>query len=118
MIVLVSLILFGTITMINLFIAVIISDIKNLETEVFSCNLNNMAQCTILAEAILPAVLLKGLKIERKKNFAPHVLNHQLYSPQEFIGNASSMNSSEGAGEFHNTPVYLKTKLILLVIYY
>ena len=75
MIVLVSLILFGTITMINLFIAVIISDIKNLETEVFSCNLNNMAQCTILAEAILPAVLLKGLKIERKKNFCVHDLS-------------------------------------------
>ena len=60
MLVLVSLILFGTITMINLFTAVIISDLNNLEKDVFVQNLSNMAQCAILAEAILPNKLLKG----------------------------------------------------------
>ena len=60
MFVLVSLILFGTITMINLFTAVIISDLNNLEKDVFVQNLSNMAQCAILAEAMLPNKLLKG----------------------------------------------------------
>ena len=58
--VLVSLILFGTITMINLFTVVIISNLKNLEKDVFVQNLSNMAQCAIIAEAILPNRLLKG----------------------------------------------------------
>ena len=60
MLVLVSLILFGTITMINLLTAVIISDLNNLEKDVFVQNLSNMAQYAILAEAILPNKLLKG----------------------------------------------------------
>ena len=58
--VLVSLILFGTITMINLFTVVIISNLKNLENDVFVQNISNMAQCAIIAEAILPNRLLKG----------------------------------------------------------
>ena len=65
MLVLVSLILFGTITMINLLTAVIISDLNNLEEDVFVQNLSNMAQYAILAEAILPNKLLKGFIFER-----------------------------------------------------
>ena len=75
MFVLVSLILFGTITMINLFTAVIISDLNNLEKDVFVQNLSNMAQCAILAEAILPNKLLEGLKIRGEKRFCVHDLS-------------------------------------------
>ena len=49
--------------MINLFTAVIISDLNNLEKDVFVQNLSNMAQCAMLAEAILPNKLLKGIFI-------------------------------------------------------
>ena len=75
MFVLVSLILFGTITMINLFTAVIISDLNNLEKDVFVQNLSNMAQCAILAEAILPNKLLKDLRIGGQRNFCVHDLS-------------------------------------------
>ena len=75
MFVLVSLILFGTITMINLFTAVIISDLNNLEKDVFVQNLSNMAHCAILAEAILPNKLLKELRVEGQRNFCVHDLS-------------------------------------------
>ena len=63
MVILVSLIIFGTITMINLFIAVTISDLRDLKEEVFTQNLTNMAQCSILVEDMLPAFLLRKMRV-------------------------------------------------------
>merc|ERR1712013_227596 len=58
MLLLVLLILFGTITMVNLFIAVIISDINQLREDVYTQNLIHMAQCSILVEVLLPTCIL------------------------------------------------------------
>ena len=64
MILLVSLIMLGTVTMINLFIAVIISDLKmqDLKNDVFTQKLINMAQYCILIEDVLPKYFLKENK--------------------------------------------------------
>ena len=66
MIILVSLIFFGTITMINLFIAVIISDIKDLQNETFTQNLINMAHAAITTESVLPDKFLRRFKTQTK----------------------------------------------------
>ena len=58
-IILVSLIVFGFITMINLFIAVIIDDLKDLQNETYTQNLINMAHAAITAEAALPERFLQ-----------------------------------------------------------
>ena len=63
MVILVSLIILGTITMFNLFIAVTISDLRDLKEEVFTQNLTNMAQCSILVEDMLPAFLLRKMRV-------------------------------------------------------
>ena len=63
MVLLLAMILFGTITMINLFIAVTISDLRDLKEEVFTQNLTNMAQCSILVEDMLPAFLLRKMRV-------------------------------------------------------
>ena len=65
MVILVFLIIFGTITMINLFIAVTISDLRELKAEGFTQNLTNMAQCScsILVEDMLPAFLLRKMRV-------------------------------------------------------
>ena len=73
MIILVSLIIFGTITMINLFAAVIISDLKDLQNETFTQNLINMAHASITAESVLPCLLQK-LMIEKKITLCLHDL--------------------------------------------
>ena len=49
--------------MINLFIAVTISDPRDLKEEVFTQNLTNMAQCSILVEDMLPAFLLRKMRV-------------------------------------------------------
>ena len=59
MILLVSLIMLGTVTMINLFIAVIISDLQDLKNDVFTQKLINMAQYCILIEDVLPKYFLQ-----------------------------------------------------------
>ena len=74
MIILVSLIFFGTITMINLFIAVIISDLNDLQNETFTQNLINMAHATITAESALPNYFLRGLRTENRITLCLHDL--------------------------------------------
>ena len=80
MFLLLVMIILGTITMVNLFVVVIISDLSDLQTEVcfttneirkiitmminliyqvFNQNLVNMATASILVEALLPAALLR-----------------------------------------------------------
>ena len=72
MVLLVILILFGTITMVNLFIAVIISDITQLHADVYTQNLINMAHCSILVEELLPACILRRMKLESKVTICVH----------------------------------------------
>ena len=74
MILLVLLILFGTITMVNLFIAVVISDIKQLNEDVFTQNLINMAQCSILVEELMPVWVLNNMMVEDSINICIHSL--------------------------------------------
>eukprot|EP00092_Neocalanus_flemingeri_P052399 GFUD01061240.1.p1 GENE.GFUD01061240.1~~GFUD01061240.1.p1 ORF type:complete len:560 (+),score=130.07 GFUD01061240.1:174-1853(+) len=74
MVLLVLLILFGTITMVNLFIAVIISDISQLREDVYTQNLINMAQCSILVEELLPSCILKKMRVEDKMVVCLHSL--------------------------------------------
>merc|ERR1712121_74625 len=71
---LVLLILFGTITMVNLFIAVIISDITQLREDVYTQNLINMAQCSILVEELLPTCILSKMRVEDKEIVCMHEL--------------------------------------------
>ena len=74
MVLLVFLILFGTITMLNLFIAVIISDIAQLREDVYTQNLINMAQCSILVEDLLPSCILNKMRIDDKLIVCMHNL--------------------------------------------
>eukprot|EP00092_Neocalanus_flemingeri_P000315 GFUD01000337.1.p1 GENE.GFUD01000337.1~~GFUD01000337.1.p1 ORF type:complete len:560 (+),score=128.32 GFUD01000337.1:393-2072(+) len=74
MVLLVLLILFGTITMVNLFIAVIISDISQLREDVYTQNLINMAQCSILVEELLPSCILNKMRVEDKMVVCLHSL--------------------------------------------
>ena len=74
MIILVSLIIFGTITMINLFVAVIISDLKDLQNETFTQNLINMAHASITAESALSDCILRKLMIKNKITLCLHDL--------------------------------------------
>jgi len=74
MVLLVLLILFGTITMVNLFIAVIISDISQLREDVYTQNLINMAQCSILVEELLPNCILSKMRVEDKETICMHEL--------------------------------------------
>ena len=74
MIILVSLIFFCTITMINLCVAVIISDLKDLQSETFTQNLINMAHASITAESVVPEFFLRGLMTENKITLCLHDL--------------------------------------------
>merc|ERR1712106_721809 len=74
MVLLVLLILFGTITMVNLFIAVIISDISQLHADVYTQNLINMAQCSILVEELLPSCILSKMRVKTSMNVCMHNL--------------------------------------------
>jgi len=74
LVLLVLLILFGSITMVNLFIVIIISDITQLREDVHTQNLINMAQCSILVEGVLPDCILSKMRIEAKKIVCVHSL--------------------------------------------
>jgi len=74
MLLLALLILFGTITMVNLFIAVVISDIAQLREDVYTQNLINMAQCSILVEGLLPFCILNKMRVEDKMVVCMHNL--------------------------------------------
>eukprot|EP00092_Neocalanus_flemingeri_P068597 GFUD01083879.1.p1 GENE.GFUD01083879.1~~GFUD01083879.1.p1 ORF type:complete len:140 (+),score=34.95 GFUD01083879.1:66-422(+) len=60
--------------MVNLFIAVIISDISQLREDVYTQNLINMAQCSILVEELLPSCILKKMRVEDKMVVCLHSL--------------------------------------------
>ena len=71
MIILVFMILAGTITMINLFVAVIISDKEKMEDEVFKLKLLYMAEGSELIKN-LHTNTQSGLKVEKKIVFCVH----------------------------------------------
>ena len=86
MILLVLLILFGTIAMVNLFIAVIISDISQLREDVYTQNLGilyrifisdkvfsaYMAQHSILVERLFSKTMLGNMRVAEKINVCIH----------------------------------------------
>merc|ERR1719244_63618 len=74
MFLLVLMILFGTLTMVNLFVVVIISDIDKLQNDVNIQNLVNMAQCGILMETLLPSFMMEKLKVDSKMVVCMHTL--------------------------------------------
>ena len=63
MILLIFLILLVSITMVNLFVAVIISDIEKMKKEVYIQKLVNMAQYAILVEKFLPRCILSKMRV-------------------------------------------------------
>jgi len=67
-------IILGTITMINLFIAVIISDVDKLQNDVFYQNLVNMAANSIQVEALLPQNLLGRIEVKESVQLCGHTL--------------------------------------------
>ena len=83
MILLLGVILLGSITMINLFVAVVVSDVAQLQKDVFKrvfqiskkCldinfiiikNLYQMGEFCILAESILPGFILKKMRVDKE----------------------------------------------------
>ena len=67
-------IILGTISMINLFIAVIVSDLEKLREEVFLQSLVNRATSSILVEAMLPSRLLRHMMVEERVRLCGHSL--------------------------------------------
>ena len=74
MVLLLLMIIIGTITMVNLFIVVVISDLTKLQEEVFHQNLVNMAMSTILVEAMLPRRLLASCQLAETVLLCGHTL--------------------------------------------
>ena len=72
MILLILLILFGTVTMVNLFIASIMSDLEKLTSEVYTQSLVFTAHCSMLVEELLPNCLLKRMRLEDSKVYCVH----------------------------------------------
>ena len=72
MILLVGLILFVSLTIYNLFIAVVITDVKDLQDAVFIQNLYNMIQLSYILEKIFPKWLARFLKIDGSAKFCVH----------------------------------------------
>ena len=68
MFLLLLLIIFGTITMINLFVAAIIKDMEQLKREAYGKNLINMAENSIVMEKLLPNMFLRKLAETRWSN--------------------------------------------------
>ena len=74
MFILLLLIILGTITMVNLFVVVVISDLDQLRAEVVQQSLVNMAQCTILVEAMVPPCVLARAKVMDSVKLCGHRL--------------------------------------------
>ena len=72
LILLVSLIILGTITLVNLFIAVTTSDMDKLRKDVHTQMLVNMASFVILLEQTLPLRCLSDIRLDQKMQFCPH----------------------------------------------
>jgi hypothetical protein len=74
MFLLLLLIVLGTITMVNLFVVVIISDLSKLQQEVFHQSLVNMATASILVESLLPKRLLWRCRVAETVVICGHTL--------------------------------------------
>ena len=74
MFLLILLILFGTITMVNLFIAVIITDMEKLKTDVDMQIKVSTAESSVLVETLLPSGLLKSMRLEESNVYCVHEL--------------------------------------------
>ena len=74
MFLLLLLIVLGTITMVNLFVVVIISDLSKLQQEVFHQSLVNMATASILVESLLPKRLLWRCRVPDTVLLCGHTL--------------------------------------------
>jgi len=74
MILLLLLIVLGTITMVNLFVVVIISDLSKLQQEVFHQSLVNMATASILVESLLPSKMLWRCRVPETVLLCSHTL--------------------------------------------
>jgi hypothetical protein len=74
MFLLLLLIVLGTITMVNLFVVVIISDLSKLQQEVFHQSLVNMATASILVESLLPKRLLWRCRVPETVVICGHTL--------------------------------------------
>ena len=72
MFLLVLLVMAGTITMVNLFVAVIIKDTKMLEEEVFKEKLFYMAEASIMIKTLVPKSRQASLAIESTRTFCVH----------------------------------------------
>ena len=72
MILLILLILFGTVTMVNLFIALIMSDLQRLNSDVKTQTLVFTAHCSMLVEELLPNCLLEKMRLEDSKVYCVH----------------------------------------------
>ena len=72
MILLILLILFGTVTMVNLFIAAIMSDLEQLKRDVVIQNFVFTAQCSLLLEELLPDCLLERVRLKERKVYCVH----------------------------------------------
>ena len=68
------LIVLGTITMVNLFVVVIISDLSKLQQEVFHQSLVNMATASILLESLMPTRLLWRCRVPETVLLCGHTL--------------------------------------------
>jgi len=74
MFLLLLLIVLGTITMVNLFVVVIISDLTKLQQEVFHQSLVNMATASILVESLLPSKMLWRCRVPETVLLCSHTL--------------------------------------------
>jgi len=97
-------IILGTISMINLFIAVIVSDLAKLREEVFLQSLVNRATSSILVEAMLPRRFLKSqMRVEERVTLC----GHSLCAPQcrglrgAQVGGATGPKEYTGGGQGH-----------------
>ena len=72
MVLLILLILFGTVTMVNLFIALIMSDLQRLNSEVKTQSLVFTAHCSMLVEELLPNCFLEKMRLEDSKVYCVH----------------------------------------------
>ena len=72
MILLGGLIIFVSLTIYNLFIAVVISDVKDLQQDLFLQNIYNMGELSYLVEEIFPRCLSQRMKISSEVRLCVH----------------------------------------------
>jgi len=68
------LIMFGSLAMLNLFIAVIISDFEKLDSESEEQRLINMAEYLTLVEKVVPTFILEKLRVDLTLDICLHAL--------------------------------------------